>query len=182
MARTKPGDVLKALLPLGNSFSVPPESSTQIFVAGGVGAAPLIMLFSHLMKAAAPVEHVFLMGAGTRDALLLPLFDEFGVEPTCATDDGTFGRRGFITDLLAERLADCRAPFVYSCGPLPMLSKVKEMCRGRAPGEMSLEIKMACGIGACMGCNVLVVKDGRESYVPACKDGPVFDADGVRLP
>jgi dihydroorotate dehydrogenase electron transfer subunit len=182
LARLKPGAKVNAILPLGNSFSTPPASSTPLLVAGGVGAAPLVFLYMSLKKSGKLPNPVFLMGAGTRDALLIPLLAEYGIEPVCATDDGSYGMHGFVTDLLAEKMTGCTSPFVYSCGPLPMLARVKEICGERVPGEMSLEIKMACGIGACMGCNVLVSKDGRESYVPACKDGPVFETASVRLP
>ncbi len=202
LAKQKPGANLKMLLPLGNSFSVPKEARYIALVAGGVGVAPLLYLNNYLKSNDRNIEVTFLMGARTLQGLCLPLFERYGIEPVCATDDGTFGEKGLVTDLLVERMKLCsesaegfesgdsedstetiKTPdYVAACGPTSMMAAVQKICAGRAVGEASLEERMACGIGACMGCVARIKDDdGIARYAAICNHGPVVRLDRVEF-
>ena len=99
----------------------------------------------------------------------------------CATEDGSYGRKGLVTDLLQEALGDARPPMLYSCGPSPMLRRVAEIARPLSvPHQVSLERRMGCGMGCCLGCVVYMrTGDGVSEYLRSCSEGPVFEADAV---
>ncbi|MFI4989458.1 MAG: dihydroorotate dehydrogenase electron transfer subunit [Solirubrobacterales bacterium] len=164
------GDGLWALGPLGKGFSPPSERRRAILVGGGVGIAPLAIL-QDALEAAAEREVAVLLGfrdaARAEAAALLR-----GAQ--VATDDGSVGHHGLLTELLSKELyGDSRAQ-VYACGPAPMLEAVRAMCTTRdVPAQLALEAGMACGFGACFGC--AVPKRG-GGYLRVCVDGPVIDA------
>ena len=146
-----------------------------------MGAAPLFMLCESLISAGVRTDVV--LGAQTEAALTCrgryeALLDE---PPRCATDDGSFGREGFCTSLVAEALAEAAEagePYDYLavCGPEPLMKIVAGMAaEAGVPCEVSMEKRMACGVGACLSCVVDTV-DGKQR---ACVDGPVFDARKV---
>jgi dihydroorotate dehydrogenase electron transfer subunit len=162
--------------PLGSGFCGLDDEQDWLLVAGGVGVAPLFFLAETLR--AKPRACRLLYGA-VDAAHLVPsqLLSELGCQIELATDDGSAGSHGLVTDLLAPHLrraaADQAAPRVAACGPLPMLRAVAEACRAaQVPAQLSLENRMACGTGACMGCVDQVA--GRPQRV--CVEGPVFDA------
>ena len=173
--------------PVGNTWSAATaiehgEKPRMLLVGGGVGAAPLFMLASALEQNGAPYDVV--IGAQTKGALVTRerYAELMGCEPFCSTDDGTYGRPGFCTSLVEERLADgCTLdgkPYdqVVVCGPTPLMKIVVEMAKlSNIPCEVSLERRMACGIGACLSC----VVDTVEGKKRACVDGPIFDAGEV---
>ncbi|HZU97718.1 MAG TPA: dihydroorotate dehydrogenase electron transfer subunit [Planctomycetota bacterium] len=184
-ASLRPGDRVKALGPLGNSFSEPPRDGVALVVAGGVGVAPFLMLVRELVKAGR--ETVVLLGA--RDASRLYLerdLEREGARVLCATENGERGTKGFVTALLEAEIAR-RGPRgiarLYSCGPEPMLRAVHTIARARGvPGEASLERRMACGFGVCFTCvcPILDPKTGVTRNRRTCLDGPVIDLE--RLP
>jgi NAD(P)H-flavin reductase len=137
---------------------------------GGVGTAPLAIWQDELLATGLPAPALlgFRDGAHAAGAALLE-------NPRLATDDGSAGHHGLVTDLLVAELdADPRAT-VYACGPPPMLEAVRALCAARGvPAQLALEAGMACGFGACFGC-VVATKDG--GYVRLCVDGPVLEAD-----
>ena len=99
-----------------------------------------------------------------------------------ATDDGSYGESGFAIDFLKEDLKKGEIDGVYACGPLPMLKAVQKLCREeKIPCQISLEERMACGIGVCLGCAVKVAAGEETVYTHVCKAGPVFDANVVEL-
>lgn len=170
--------------PIGNTWTAPERFKSGVckhalLVGGGVGAAPLFMLAETLVQAGCPCDVV--LGAQTIDALVARerYARLLGEEPCCATDDGSYGRAGFCTSLVEERLqqgsiADGQ-PYDYLavCGPEPLMKIVAGM--GASAGvytEVSMEKRMACGIGACLSC-VVDTKGGKRR---SCVDGPVFDA------
>ena len=173
--------------PIGNEWSGPQRfaegrASHALLVGGGVGAAPLFMLAQTLCGNGCPTDVV--LGAQTYEALVTRgrYIDLLGTEPLCATDDGSYGRAGFCTSLVEERLRDgCLAdgkPYDYLavCGPEPLMRIVARM--GADAGvytEISMEKRMACGIGACLSCVVDTV-DGKGR---SCVDGPIFDGSKV---
>jgi dihydroorotate dehydrogenase electron transfer subunit len=170
----QPGTILDVMGPLGSPFEVRPRSRRLLMVAGGVGAAPLLMLAEEGVRAGCEVT--WLMGAQD-GAGLLPaseLPDE--VEYVVATIDGSMGHTGFVTDLVPEYLR--WADQVFSCGPEPMFRSLRDVILRHRMGDrpdvqMAVERPMACGIGACLGC----VVETRHGMRTACVDGPAFDMD-----
>ncbi len=171
LADRGPGSFLKLLGPLGRGFPPPPPGS--ILVAGGMGIAPLAFLAESVNK-----PRTLLYCARTADLLVCPGadLDLPGLQIIRATDDGTTGIKGTAADLLSGQIEG--APAVFACGPRPMLTAVKEIClRWGVNAWLSLEERMACGIGACVGCVVLTI----DGYKRVCRDGPVFPAEEVIL-
>ena len=166
--------------PVGNTWNS--DCGHALLVGGGVGAAPLFLLAEKLAGAHVPFDVV--LGAQTADALVARdrYADLIGGEPCCATDDGSYGRAGFCTSLVEERLAQgCLADgapydFLAVCGPEPLMKIVAAM--GAEAGvrtQVSMEKRMACGIGACLSCVVDTTGGKRRS----CVDGPIFEAEEV---
>ncbi|MGO9248537.1 MAG: dihydroorotate dehydrogenase electron transfer subunit [Solirubrobacteraceae bacterium] len=163
------GDGLWVLGPLGRGFVAPYEHRRALLVGGGVGIAPLAILQDSLT--AAGLSCVVLLGF--RDAV--HAVGAALLSDACvATDDGSVGHRGLVTDLLAAELDRDAHAVVYACGPAPMLEAVRALCAARAvPAQLALEAGMACGFGACYGC---VVPARGGGYIRVCVDGPVIDA------
>jgi dihydroorotate dehydrogenase electron transfer subunit len=165
------GDGLWALGPLGNGFRPPPPRRRAILVGGGVGIAPLAIL-QDAVEAEFDCEISVLLGFRDGDraegAALLR-----GAQ--IATDDGSVGHHGLLTDLLARELEHDTRAIVYACGPAPMLEAVRALCaEAEVPAQLALEAGMACGFGACFGC--AVPKRG-GGYLRVCLDGPVIDVE-----
>ena len=165
-----PGEDLLLVGPLGAGFEAAGEGRRALLVGGGVGIAPLAIWQDQLGVGRDPVTTVLL---GFRDhdhsrgATLL-------ADPVVATDDGTVGHHGLVTDLLVDELDRDAHAEVYACGPPPMLEAVRALCAARAvPAQLALESGMACGFGACFGC----VVPTRSGYVRLCIDGPVLEAE-----
>lgn len=164
------GDPLALLGPLGRGFSPPVHGRRPLLVGGGIGVAPLLCWDDELRAAGA--EAAVLLGF--RSAAHAEAAGLFAGSPDVATDDGSVGRQGLVTDSLARELADDSHRVVYACGPEPMLMAVKELCeRVGVPSQLALEAGMACGYGACFGCVVPTV----DGYERVCVDGPVFAGD-----
>ena len=157
-------------------------------MGGGVGAAPLYLLFEQLV--AAGVDVTVVLGAQTEAALVCReryarVLSTSGCcaenAPLCATDDGTFGRAGFCTSLVDDAVSEANAsgkPFDYLavCGPEPLMKIVSgQAADANIPCQVSMEKRMACGVGACLSCVVETVNGKKRS----CVDGPVFDAQEV---
>jgi dihydroorotate dehydrogenase electron transfer subunit len=160
------GEGVWALGPLGQGFTTPQDGRRALLVGGGVGIAPLAILQDGL-----ECETTVLLGfrddQRARGAALL-------AGARVATDNGTLGHHGLITDLLAEELNEDAHATVYACGPPRMLERVREMCATfGVPAQLALEAGMACGFGACYGC---VVPRRGGGYLRVCVDGPVIDA------
>jgi dihydroorotate dehydrogenase electron transfer subunit len=164
LCELEPGEELSILGPLGIGFAAPRDGRAPLLVGGGVGIAPLAIWQDELGGAAALLG--FRDAEHARGAALLS-----GAE--IATDDGSSGHRGLVTELLEARLAADGDVEVYACGPPPMLEAVRARCAATGtPAQLALESGMACGYGACFGC-VVATTDG---YVRLCVDGPVLDA------
>lgn len=180
MTSLVPGEECELIGPVGATWN-PPAAGRCLLVGGGVGAAPLFMLCERIVASEAAVDVV--LGAQTEGALVCRGRYEalLGEEPRCATDDGSYGRAGFCTSLVEEALDDAAAAgrpydYVAVCGPEPLMKIVAGLAREAGVRcEVSMEKRMACGIGACLSCVVDTV-DGKKR---ACVDGPVFDAQKV---
>ena len=166
------GDELWLTGPLGIGFEAPHDGRRAILAGGGVGIPPLAAWSGVLDARDVPVSAVL----GFRDAHHAEgarLLGD-GTAREIATDDGSVGHHGLVTDLLTNQLDADDHAVVYSCGPPRMLEAVRELCATRGvPAQLALEAGMACGFGACLGC-VVPVRDG--GYVRVCVDGPVLDA------
>jgi dihydroorotate dehydrogenase electron transfer subunit len=159
------GDGLLLVGPLGNGFEPPREGRRALLVGGGVGIAPLAILQDRLGPDTVAVLG-FRDGAHAEGAALLS-------GARVATDDGSVGHDGLVTDLLLDELRDgAGRSEVYACGPPAMLEAVRSICAEHgAPAQLALESGMACGFGACFGC----VVPTRQGYVRLCLEGPVLD-------
>lgn len=179
MSTLNVGDSLDILGPLGNGYPPPPRGKRPILVSGGIGIASLELL-GQLYPSAS-----FLYGArGSEDASLAGGSEERGAFMWVATEDGSVGEKGFVTDLLVGELdQDC---VVYACGPMVMLKAVALIAKEKgARAYLSLERSMACGVGACLGCAVKGAKHDpielakKGPYRMVCSDGPVFCSDTI---
>ncbi|MDD5119736.1 MAG: dihydroorotate dehydrogenase electron transfer subunit [Candidatus Omnitrophica bacterium] len=175
LSERKPQETLDLIGPLGKGFNyqlpVKPQPGQNIFIAGGMGVAPLVYLAEKLNKP------LVLIGARTKKQILCA--DEFrslGCTLQLATDDGSLGFTGKVTDLLENILTstiDYRLSTIYACGPHPMLRAVSLIAlKHNINAQVSLEGHMACGTGACLGCVVETI----SGYKRVCKDGPVFSS------
>jgi len=166
--------------PLGRGFDLS-RSGPYCLVGGGMGIAPLYFLARKLMQDKTKLANPpILLGAQTQTELMLLAeeFNELGYSVLTATDDGTLGHHGFVTELLDDILDQVHQ--VCVCGPIPMMRTVAAKCRqAGAACQVSLETHMACGLGACLGCTFPASSGG---YIHVCKDGPVLDADEVLWP
>jgi NAD(P)H-flavin reductase len=166
LCELRAGDRLWALGPLGSGFSPPSGGRRAILVGGGVGIAPLAILQDRL-PGPATVLLGFRDGGRAHGAALLR-------EARVASDDGSAGYHGLVTDLLEAELRHDPHAVVYACGPAGMLEGVRAICASAGtPAQVALEAGMACGFGACFGC---VVPRRGGGYLRVCVDGPVIDA------
>ena len=181
LSRKKKGDNADILGPLGNGFDVSPSKRgrTAVLVAGGHGAAPLYALTERLMKKGANVE--FFTGACKAEHIVCEKeLKRLGAQVHISTDDGSRGKKCFVTDLLEDFLkratSNERRATIYACGPRPMLAAVSRLAgQYDVAAQVSVDAYMVCGIGACLGCAIRTDK----GYKMVCKDGPVFDAGRI---
>lgn len=171
LAEVKPGDVINTVLPLGNGFSIPENKDVKLLLTGGgVGIAPMLYLSKTLSEKG--INPSILIGArSAADLMQLDLLSQYG-EVYVTTEDGTQGEKGYLTQhsLLQQQTFDR----IYSCGPKPMMMAVARYAKANGVAcEVSLENKMACGIGACLCC----VENTNEGNVCVCKEGPVFNIE-----
>ncbi len=173
LSRYRPGDDIDILAPLGKGFPIDPNKRT-ILVGGGIGVPPLLGVAEALGGNAVAV-----LGFRSRGLVILEEdFKNTGAKVLIATDDGSYGYHGLVTDLAAGE--DFQV--LMACGPGPMLRGAGALAGERGvPGYLSLEQRMACGVGACLGCAVALTDgEGREYFGHVCKDGPVFPMDRLK--
>lgn len=179
MAERKEGDFVSLLGPLGNGFTVK-EGERALLVGGGIGIYPLLSVG----KACKNAKAAF----GFRNASLinsLELFENNGIKTSVITDDGSSGRKGFVTELVRDALEAKEVDVVYVCGPRGMMAAVAELCEAAGVRcEVSMEERMGCGVGACLACvckTTFKSNEGvvGEKYKRVCVDGPVFDSKEI---
>jgi dihydroorotate dehydrogenase electron transfer subunit len=187
-SRMKPGASLTVLGPLGRGFTVHRDIRKVILLAGGVGVAPLtFLLHEGYPKDLSQQKAEITAYVGARTAELLTGLDR--LQDFCdlrtATDDGSAGHHGFVTDLLCCDLGgyEPEETMIYACGPAAMIRSLWFIVSKSAIRcEVSLEERMACGIGACLGCVVaLTDSNGKSAYRRVCHDGPIFDIREIVL-
>jgi dihydroorotate dehydrogenase electron transfer subunit len=169
LSQVKEGDELDLLGPLGNGFSIYHGSSRLLLIAGGIGISPLVFLAEEVLTQGHSVT--MLVGASTAAQIypinLLPP----GLESVIATEDGSAGKKGLVTDFLPDFAP--RADQLFACGPLSMYQAMATWVpklKG-VPVQVSVEVRMGCGLGACYGCTVKTTNGLKQ----VCKDGPVFE-------
>ena len=187
--------------PLGNGFWVPEDKRTALLVVGGMGVPPIRCLAKSLSTDHAAMEVLSFVGAKTAGALpfeghletgspkmglTVPAFAKYNIPSMLATDDGSAGAQGFVTECLAQWLdenpdRDKDEIIVYACGPEPMLAAVAKLAIARGIDcQVSMERRMACGIGLCQSCAIECRADSGDTvYRLCCKEGPVFEAKDV---
>ena len=179
MSGMKNEEEVDLLGPLGNGFVIKKGIKKAVLVAGGIGVAPLRALGERLNGKADITAY---LGAKSSSGLLgLSEFESLG-KVIAATEDGSTGFRGKVTDLLERDLkASQPVLHIFSCGPHLMLEKISEFAQRKGvPCQVSLEAYMGCGIGACLGCAVKVKRGANEfDYKRVCTDGPVFESSTV---
>jgi dihydroorotate dehydrogenase electron transfer subunit len=175
LSAKKAGENLDVLGPLGNGFNY---TKTPVLVAGGMGVAPLLFLAEKLSQRkaqSAKRKILVLIGAKNKNHILCEEeFKKLGCEVKIATDDGSRGFKGKVTDLLKEMLRGT----IYACGPRPMLKEIRKLCLAKhIPCQASFEENIACGLGACMGCAIKTA----GGFKRVCLDGPVFEIGEVLI-
>ncbi len=197
MAGLKPGDEISVLGPLGNGFTIPVKKKLAILLAGGMGAPPIQHLAKVLAAGFKNIEVVTFAGAKSSDDMPFAVsdkntaigpaeFPDYGLEMLIATDDGSTGYKGLVTECFRQWLQTCEHKaddtIVFCCGPEAMLASAAKLCEAEGiECQVSMERRMACGTGLCQGCAVEcgTGNSGQSVYQMCCKDGPVFDSKEV---
>ncbi|MDD6291896.1 MAG: dihydroorotate dehydrogenase electron transfer subunit [Lachnospiraceae bacterium] len=179
-SRLKKGDTVKILGPLGNGFTIEPGKKAFL-IGGGIGVPPMLQLAKDIKKAGV-VPFQIVMGYRDANTFLMDEFKE-QAETFVATEDGSVGTKGNVLD--AIRANALTADVIYACGPTPMLRALKAYAAEQGMDcYISMEERMACGIGACLACVCNSTSKDEHSNVNnkrICKEGPVFDAKEVEL-
>lgn len=178
ISQYQPGATVDMMGPIGTAFPVV-ERAKPVLVAGGVGVAPLVLLAERL-AAAGSCPHI-IVGAPTQRGLFLTDHLKSVGRVSLMTEDGSAGEKGLPTAPLAVGLARQEYTHIYACGPRGMLAEVTRLAREYGiPGYISLEERLACGIGACSGCAVPVLTpQGEQGFKKVCVDGPIFTTTEV---
>jgi len=175
LAKLTAGNKIGVLGPLGNGFTLDMKAKEVLLVAGGIGIAPLAELAQNAVDTGKRVT--LLLGAATASKLYPSRLLPPGVKVVLATDDGTKGHKGMVTDLLPAYAR--KADRIYICGPMPMFKHIaaqrEKLGLIGKKVDISLEMRMACGIGVCLGCTIRTAAGPKE----VCHDGPVFRLDEV---
>ncbi len=201
MTTLSAGDQIDVIGPLGRGYRIPDGKKTALLVGGGMGTPPLQHLAQSLTARNDGIDVVSFAGAKTAEALpfegrldeisrtlgfSIPEFAKYGIESIVATDDGSAGYHGLVTDCLAEWLEKSDLSYgdviICACGPEPMLAGVAQIAAEKnIDCQVSMERRMACGIGLCQSCAVECKVPGSDEtiYKMCCRDGPVFDATEV---
>ncbi|MEN6337805.1 MAG: dihydroorotate dehydrogenase electron transfer subunit [Phycisphaerales bacterium] len=196
------GDSASIIGPLGNGFSIPDNKQLALLVVGGMGAPPIRCLAKRLRAEHPEMKAIAFVGAKSVDGLpfegelgeisaevgvFIPAFAKYGISSAVATDDGSAGYWGFVTNRLTQWLDEQKnwspqETIVYACGPEPMLAAVARIAAERnIDCQVSMERRMACGVGLCQSCAIECRVEGSSEtvYKLCCQDGPVFDARTV---
>lgn len=172
LASREARQTLDILGPLGNGFTIPQGARNLLLVAGGMGIAPLVCLAEKALTAGHPVT--LLLGAAGRKGVYPARFLPPGARVVVATEDGSVGQQGLVTDLLPEFAPE--ADQVFACGPVSMYKTMAgQACLSGKPVQVSLEARLGCGVGACYACSIKT-KTGMKQV---CRDGPVFELSDI---
>lgn len=172
LSHCQKGDSLDLLGPLGNGFFIEPASKNLLLLAGGIGIAPLTFLAQQAIGQEKSVT--LLLGASTANQLYPQQALPGGIQTIVTTEDGSAGKKGMITDILPDFID--WADQIYACGPLAMYQTIATQKQHmEKPIQLSLEVRMGCGLGACYGCSIKT----RHGMKQVCRDGPVFNLEEI---
>ena len=182
LSQMSKGAQLQVLGPLGNTFDLTPKPEPAILVGGGAGIASLMLLAVALRQE--DIQTIGLVGAQHRARLLsVADLESIGIAVHIATDDGSIGHHGYITDVLTDLLSetDWHRPTIFACGPHGMLSAVAKIAHGfEVSTQIAMENRMGCAMGVCLGCVCPVrIDTNRVEYQRVCTEGPVFNAADI---
>jgi len=185
LAQMKSGTQLQILGPLGKAFHIPSDLDPAVLVGGGAGLASLMLLATALRKD--NVRTLGLVGAMNHARLLsIDHLQQIDVETLVATDDGSVGHHGSVTDILGDILEHrqtygLRNPIIYACGPHGMLHAISKITQDHnTPTQLSMENQMGCALGVCLGCVCKIrTSHGGWEYQRVCTEGPVFNAEEI---
>ncbi len=167
LSRMQKGEKLDVLTGLGNGYDLTLSGNEPLLIGGGVGVPPLYMAAKELLKQGKRVSVI--LGFNTESEIFLEKeFRDLGCEVNVTTVDGSYGKKGFVTDAFPDKYS-----YFYACGPEPMLKAVWKS--SKTSGQMSFEERMGCGFGACMGCSCKTI----AGYKRICKDGPVMKKEEI---
>ncbi len=167
LAQMKPGEKLDTLTGLGNGYDLSKAGERPLLLGGGAGVPPMYLLARRLKEQGREVTAV--LGFNTREEVFAEeAFQALSCRVHVATADGSYGKKGFVTDVMPENYS-----YVYACGPEPMLRAVYRAVK--TSGQFSLEERMGCGFGACMGCSIQTASGPKR----ICKEGPVFEKEEI---
>lgn len=177
LSQLSEGQLIDIVAPLGGrGFTLLEKDKKAVIIGGGIGNPPMVPIAEHYGKNAVVIS-------GFRNASAVILQKDFaasGAEVILCTDDGSAGRKGFVTEALSEVLNREKPDIIYACGPSVMLKRIIMQAKDAGVKcEVSLEERMGCGVGGCLVCACRTIRDGEEYYAHVCKDGPVFDAEEV---
>jgi dihydroorotate dehydrogenase electron transfer subunit len=184
MAEMLPGQMLDVMGPLGNGFTLPPGTRQAILIGGGVGVAPLLFWAQELAQKQVRLL-LFAGGKNRADLLAVDDFRRLGARLYPATEDGSLGQPGMVTAIVEDYLSQESASpdtAIFACGPKAMLAKIADLAQSyKLPCQLSLDVMMACGVGACGGCVVKTRGSGDQvfRYSRVCQEGPVFEAHSI---
>ncbi len=168
MSRMENGDELDLLTGLGNGYNTKISGGNPLLVGGGVGVPPMYMLCRELISEGKNVTVV--LGFNSKDDVFYENeFRALGADVHIATADGTYGTKGFVTDVIKN----LQYTFFYTCGPEPMFRAMHKIMK--TPGQYSFEERMGCGFGACMGCSCKTLTGNKR----ICKEGPVMESEEI---
>ena len=173
-SRLKEGDIIKVLGPLGNGFKIEKGANIHILVSGGIGVPPLVELSKYLKG------EVYAFLGFAQSPILVKELESYGAKVFVATEDGNTGFKGNVIELLDKK--GIKGDMIYSCGPRPMLEAVSIWAKEKGiRAQVSMEERMACGIGVCVGCTCKTKKKDEKDWQnrKVCTDGPVFWSEEV---
>ncbi len=185
LSQLPPGGEVKILGPLGSGFRIEKTRSQRILLAGGMGVAPITFLAQYLERQVTGKNELNICLGAKNCAEIVGVERIKGIPGllNIATDDGSLGSCGLVTDLLPEITRECDPgkTMIYACGPMAMLKALaKQLAPTGIPCQVSIEERMACGVGACLGCAVAVQnRRGIREQKSVCKDGPVFNIQDI---
>jgi len=187
LSRLREGDFVEVLGPYGRAFDVYPEAGRVVFICGGIGVAPITYLASHYRRltGARNVKLVCYYGASKAENLVgIEKIKDIINEVHISTDDGSAGYKGLVTERFSKDISsyDPGSSKIYACGPRSMLKQLSELLAENSVScQILMEERMACGVGACLGCTVLLKDgEGKGGHARACIDGPVFNIRDIR--
>lgn len=181
LSEVEVGELLDVVGPLGDTGFDITEFKNIAIIGGGIGIFPLYELAKRSIKQAS--VYIYLGFKNEEFVVLEEEFNKVSTRLIVTTDDGSYGQKGYAIDYLKADADNLKIDSIFACGPLPMLKKVKEFAESKnIVCQLSLEQRMACSVGACMGCSVrLNTSDDSIRYARVCKDGPVFKADKIDI-